>query len=148
MTAKPDTPYTTRHRHRVAAGQVRLQAPWDWMGVQMAMQLAAAAYRIASYQTRHVQAQDVAGLEDDPDGFNLATTEHLTMEQMRAAFADALVDAFGHLVRGAAVDQRVFPDDQFAQVATSLLDTVPSHWRPQYPQFGAFEPGKVVRTGT
>jgi hypothetical protein len=144
MTTKLDTPYTTRHRHRVAAGQVRLQAPWDWMGVQMAMQLAAAAYRIASYQTRHVQAQDVAAaaLRGDLDEVG---TEHLSMQRMRELFAQHLTEAFSDLAFGAAVERGgCWPGSDYPRVASAMLDQVPPDWRPQYPQFGHPEPGKAA----
>lgn len=141
---KPSTMHSRDWRQRSTDGLVRLESPWGWLGVQDAMKLAAAAYRVASYQARHVQARDVVGLQPDEDGFNQVTTEHLSMQRMRECFAEHLAEAFQDLLRAAAVDRaQCWPESDYVRIASVIVDDVPDAWRPQYPQFGTAEPGKV-----
>lgn len=122
-----------RMRQRSKVGLVRLQSPWEWLGVQDAMKLAAAAYRVASYDARHVQhPQD-------------QSTAHLSMQDMRELFCESLAQAFAALLSGAAVERRACWPDLVDRVtlAHRMVASVPDDWRPQYPQFGAAEPGKV-----
>jgi hypothetical protein len=133
-----------RARERKTQGLVRLQSPWGWLGVTETMNIAAAAYRVASYESRHVQARDVAGVEPDPDGFNQVTTEHLTMQRMRECFVEHLVEAFEDLLRAAAVERGAcWPGSDYSRLAALFVEGVPADWRPQYPQFGTPEPGKI-----
>lgn len=139
----PSTMHSRDWRQRSTEGLVRLESPWGWLGVQDAMKLAAAAYRVASYQARHVQARDV--VSEVPGSFESITTEHMTMQEMREAFCECLADVFSDLLSGMAVDRGAcWPDEaDYSLIASRFLDSVPSDWRPQYPQFGTAEPGKV-----
>lgn len=141
---KPSTMHSRDWRQRSTDGLVRLESPWGWLGVQDAMKLAAAAYRVASYQARHIQARDVVYLQPDEDWFNQVITEHLTMQRMRECFVEHLADAFQDLLRAAAVDRgQCWPESDYVRIASLIVDDVPDTWRPQYPQFGTAEPGKV-----
>lgn len=126
---------------------VRLESPWGWLSIEDAMLVASLAYRVASHGSRHVQARDVAHLEHDADGFNQCTTEDRTMQEMRQDFCGSLSAAFNDLLSGLAVQRGAcWPDSpQLVEIAARFAGGVPADWRPENPQLGTFEPGKVAK---
>ncbi len=103
-------------------GLVALPSPWRWLGVIRAQKLVQVAYRNATWHARH-------------DGEN---TAHLSDEEMRQAFLEALVEGFEVQLRAESKAAGCpFPGADLQEwQAVAQAEDVPADWRPEYSQFG------------
>lgn len=145
MTTKSTSTHRMREaRQRAGQGLVALESPHSWLGVHRASQLAAEAYRIASYSARHVQARDVP--DDDPDGEDAYTTDGVSMNDMRERFVQDFAEVFRDLVFFEAAERigcLAWDRQAIRDVANAWRTSVPDTWAPELPQFGTPELGKV-----
>lgn len=117
--------HQARLRERRRAGAQRVQAPWHWLTIADVRRFAAEAYRVAAYDTRHIE-------DGEP-----CTPEH---------FASQLQEAFSTFVAALAQQKGVPCAPANAEhYAACMRRDVPESWQPQYPLFALPEPEGQVQ---